>query len=316
MDFIDFYQALGIGKDADVAAIKAAYRKLARKHHPDLNPGDLQAEEKFQKINQAYEVLKDEEERLKYDELYDYVKSGGRPVADPEQDRAEGPYADFFEQLFRQGRRQSRATPRRGQDIHAEVEIELQEAVDSATRSLSLQREETCAQCGGTGLSQDTLCHRCRGLGRSLETSTLDVKIPRGMTEGSTIRLKGQGEAGLVNGPRGDLFLKIRIKANQDWEVDGHNLKTDLHLSMFDAILGGEVDVVTPRGKLGIKIPAGSQNGTVMRLSGQGLPRPGQQKAGDLYIRLLPQIPVGLNDEQRAKFLTLREEFKLTGDKA
>jgi DnaJ-class molecular chaperone len=319
MDFIDFYQVLGIDKDADGAAIKAAYRKLARTHHPDLNPGDLKAEENFQKINQAYEVLKDKEERLKYDEIYDYVKSGGRPVSGPDhgsdQGQAQEAYADIFEQIFGQGRRQSRATPRRGQDIHAEVEIELQELLDSVTRSLSLQREETCVQCGGTGVSQGTICHRCRGLGRSIETSTLDVKIPKGMTEGSTIRLKGQGEAGLVNGPRGDLLLKIRLKPNQTWEVDGHNLKTDVPLSIFDAILGGKVDVVTPRGKLGVKIPAGSQNGTVMRLSGQGLPRTGEQKAGDLYIRLLPQIPTNLNDEQRSKFQDLREELKMTGSK-
>jgi molecular chaperone DnaJ len=135
------------------------------------------------------------------------------------------------------------------------------------------------------------------------------------MADGSTLRLKGQGEAGLVGGPRGDLLLKVRIRSSEAWEVDGHNLKADLPISFFDAILGGQVDLVTPRGKLGIKIPAGSQTGTVMRLSGQGLPRPGEQKPGDIYLRLLPQIPLNLSEEQKAKLLEIREEIQLVDNK-
>ena len=254
MDFTDFYQVLGVSKDADAAAIKAAYRKPARKLHPDLNPGDLKAESNFQDINNAYEVLKDEEERKKYDELYDYVESGRRPPYQAEQSSPYGAYSqqdlddilskeNWFESIFGQRQGGRRATPRRGQDIQAEVELELEDALKGSVRSLSLQREETCSQCVGKGQAQGVVCQQCRGLGRVLQTSSLDVKIPQGLADGSTIRLKGQGEAGIVGGPRGDLLLKVRIRPNETGEVDGHHLRADFPISIFDAILGGQVDL-------------------------------------------------------------------------
>lgn len=326
MNFTDFYEVLGVGKEADASTIKSAYRKLARKHHPDLNPGNEKAEAKFQEINNAYEVLKDEQERLKYDELYDYIKAGGKARVRPESNRANQHFSqedideilsntDFFEQLFGEGRRHARATPKRGQDIHAGVELELEEVLEGSSRSLSLQREETCSECGGHGHLRGTVCTRCRGLGRVVATSTLEVKLQKGLTEGSVVRLKGQGEAGQIGAPRGDLLLKVHLKPKPGWNVEGYDLHTDLHVSIFEAILGGEVELATLAGKIELKIPPGSQNHKVMRLRGQGLPRMGGAKAGDLYVRIVLQIPTKLDERQKQQLRSLRDDIRLTESK-
>ncbi|MBT9582655.1 J domain-containing protein [bacterium] len=309
MDFKDYYKILGVDSKASAAEIKAAYRALARSSHPDLNPGNPEAEKKFSEINEAYEVLNDEEKRKQFDEIADYVKTKGHP---PRQEYA---YEDsqedshsFFEQFF--GRRHSRASQHPGADLHAEVEITLQEAFSGSTRRLSLSRQELCPPCHGSGVVDRRVCHACRGMGQVLTPYSLDVKIPAGVTEGSVIRLAGQGHPGSPGAPRGDLLLVIAVQPDPVYQVEGHDLHRDLEVSIFLALLGGEVQVEGLKGKLGLKIPPETQNGKVFRLRGQGLPRAGGKPAGDLYARVSLRIPTGLTPEMREKVRQIQEQLE------
>jgi DnaJ-class molecular chaperone len=221
MDFKDYYQILGVERQATSKEIKSAYRALARKLHPDVNPGDPSAEKKFAEINEAFEVLGDDEERKKYNEIADYVKATGHPPQPsyPHQEQAsEQDEASFFEQFF--GRRRSRAAPHQGADLHAEVEISLREALAGSLRRLSLERQEPCGACGGSGIQGRSVCPACRGLGQVIGSESLEVKIPSGVTEGSTVRIPGKGEGN----PRGDLLLQIRLAPDPVYRVEKHDL--------------------------------------------------------------------------------------------
>ncbi len=315
MEFKDYYKILGVDSQATPKDIKSAYRALARKYHPDLHPGDPDAERHFAEINEAYEVLDDVEERKKFDEIANYVKQHGRPPQAPgpspggPEDFSEAEAASFFEQFF--GRRQSRATPRQGADIHAEVQISVEEAVHGTRRSLGLQRGGPCPQCGGAGFIEHSVCPLCRGRGAVAVPQTLDVKIPAGVTTGSTIRLKGQGQSGGPGGPSGDLLLSIEIEPHPVYQVMGHDLHRDIEVSVFAAVLGGEVSLDGPHGALNLKIPAESQNGKTFRLKGQGLPRTGEKPPGDLYVKLSVRVPTGLSEEQKSRFRELRDSVEV-----
>ncbi|MBI3927595.1 MAG: J domain-containing protein [Armatimonadetes bacterium] len=316
MEFKDYYKVLGVERGASEKEIKAAYRKLARRYHPDVNPGDKSAEQKFTEINQAYEVLADEEERKKYEEIADYVRSGKRrpPGRHDEGDLEDlfgagaGVGPDFFEHFFG-GRRHSQATPRPGNDLHAEVAITLEEALHGTQRRLSMERQEPCPDCAGLGVRERQVCPACRGLGRVLRPATLDVKIPAGATRGSSIRLRGRGEAGAAGGPAGDLILRIELAPHDRYEVKGHDLHRDLKVSVFDAVAGGEVEFEGLRGRLSLRLPPETQNGTTFRLKEQGLPRTGSRAPGDLYVRVSLQIPTGLSAAERDAFLALRDRL-------
>ena len=317
MDFKDYYSSLGVAKTAGQKEIKAAYRKLARKHHPDVNQNDASAEGRFKEINEAYEVLGDADKRKKYDELganwrqYEQAgaqggpgfgggfnpgqSSGHRTMTQDEVNQMFGgghPFSDFFETFFGgsgPGQAQGRArgprarAARQGRDIEDELELSLEDAFSGAMRRFSIQHDA--------------------------DARTVDVRIPAGVSEGSRVRVAGEGERGSGGAKPGDLYLRIRIAPHAQFERKGRDLYTRTAIPLTTAILGGEAEVKTIGGKaLRLKIPPTTQNAQIFRLKGHGMPvtgKPGEQ--GDLYATADIQLPKDLSAEQRTHFEALRE---------
>ena len=324
----DYYEVLGVGRGASDDDIKTAYRKLARKHHPDLNPGDKAAEERFKELQEAYDVLSDAEKRKLYDRHGENWRvagqGGGTPP--PGWERAQGggggPQAggfdfsgfDFgggaggfdFEDLFgRVGRGGGRRTSR-GSDVEAELELSLEEAHRGGRRTLQMQATETCPTCQGTGVtSDDKTCPTCGGAGQVLRPKTVKVNIPAGVRDGQTLRLAGQGGAGANGAPAGDLYLRIRLRPHPVFNVRGDDLEVELPVAPWEAVLGAKVEVPTIDGKAEVTIPAGAQSGQRLRLRGQGLnKRKGGR--GDEYVRLKIVVPKEPSDEERRLFEELK----------
>lgn len=317
MDYKDYYKILGVDKNATEKEIKAAYRKLARKYHPDVNPNDPQAETKFKEINEANEVLSDPEKRSKYDQLgadwQRWQQTGGRPsdfnwgqyaggpggervhvhYASPEdlEDLFGGgsPFSDFFTSIFggmgggqagRSGGFEYRPQPRAGQDFAHPVEISLAEAYHGTTRTLAKEG------------------------GRRLE-----VKIPTGAKTGTRVRMRGEGGAGAAGGQAGDLYLEVEVKPDSRFERKDDDLYVTVPVDLYTAVLGGEVRTPTLAGSVNLKIPAGSQNGQSIRLRGKGMPKLGKSgEFGDLYARLDVRLPTQLTSKQRELLEQLRHE--------
>jgi DnaJ-class molecular chaperone len=225
--FQDYYDVLGVPRTATADEIRKEYRKLARKHHPDVNPGNKSAEEKFKDINEAYEVLSDSEKRKKYHQLGPNWKAGADFTPPPSGGNGrvnfddfgevfgrEGGFSDFFESMFggRRGARSGSGFRMRGQDIEAEIALTLEQAHRGLTRTISLPVNEACPECGGTGAKDGKTCPKCHGSGTVSRQKSLDVTIPAGVRDGSIIRLAGQGEPGRDGAPAGDLFLHVRIE--------------------------------------------------------------------------------------------------------
>ncbi|RJO62417.1 MAG: J domain-containing protein [Dehalococcoidia bacterium] len=321
----DYYTILGLSRSASDKDIKLAYRKLARKYHPDVNPGNKAAEEKFKEINQAYEVISDSEKRKKYDQFGEDWEHADKFTQAGRQGQA-GAGFDFssfnfggaqggttfttgagmdslFEQMFT-GSRGRHAQPRRGQDIEHTVEISLEEAFSGTSRLLSLQSEEMCPTCGGTGRVQKSVCATCRGAGAVPRLRQLEVKIPAGVKTGSRVRIAGQGGAG--RGGAGDLYLLITVLPHASFERQDDDLVTNVPLPLTTAVLGGKVEVHTLKGKLELKVPAETQNGRIFRLAGQGMPRLGKEGRGDLLARINVVLPLKLSAEEKELFTRLR----------
>lgn len=316
----DYYDVLGLGKTASDKEIKAAFRKLARKYHPDVNPGNKSAEEKFKEINQAYEVLSDPEKRRKYDQYGEHWEhadrfaganaSGGRQTP-PGYDFSgfnfgnEG-FSDIFDQILhrRQGGRGRRAT---GHDLEQPVEVTLEEAMGGTSRLLNLQSQESCPTCGGTGQLQKAVCPTCQGVGSLPHTKQLEVRLPAGMRTGSRIRMAGQGGTGPGGGPPGDLYLVVTVHPHPQFERQDDDLLTAVPVPLPTAVLGGTVTVSTLKGRLELKIPPETQNGRVFKLAGQGLPHLGKSGRGDLMAKVSVILPIKLSSEERALFEKLRE---------
>jgi molecular chaperone DnaJ len=324
----DYYTILGLSRDATEKDIKTAYRKLARKYHPDVNPGNKAAEEKFKEINQAYEVISDVEKRKKYDQFGEgwehagHFTQSGRPGR-----QSYGTASDFgsfnfggqgggttfggsegmdsiFEQMF-SGTRSRRPQARRGQDIEHALEISLEEAFSGTSRLLNLQTEDSCPTCGGTGRAQKAACATCRGSGAVHRVRQLEVKIPAGVKTGSRVRVAGQGGPG-TGGPAGDLFLVITVAPHSSIERVDDDLQTTVPVPLTTAMLGGKVEVPTLKGKLELKVPAETQNGRTFRLAGQGMPRLGKAGRGDLLVKINAVLPLTLSDEERELFTKLK----------
>jgi curved DNA-binding protein len=312
MEYKDYYKILGVSKTAPQKEIKQAFRKLARKYHPDMNPNDPKAEERFKEINEAYEVLNDPEKRKKYDQLgADWVRwqqsggradnfdwsrwTGGAPGQGPNVRYAnaedlrdlfgEGIFSDFFSQIFgggggaqpRQGGFGFGTRAQRGQDFEYEAEITLEEAVRGSTRTIERDGER------------------------------LEVKIPAGADTGTRVRLAGKGAPGRGGGPTGDLYLRIKIAPHAQFERRGDDLYVTAPLDLYTALLGGEAPVPTFDGQIMLKIPAGTQNGRIFRLRGKGMPQLRQpSQHGDLYAKVEVQLPTRLNERQRELFEELR----------
>jgi molecular chaperone DnaJ len=353
MQYKDYYNTLGVKRTASEKEIKSAFRKMARKYHPDLNPNDREAESKFKELNEAYEVLSDAEKRKKYDqfgsdwERYQQAQgsAGGFDFSRYAQSYGgaggggstgsqgyttftgfgddDGSFSDFFEMLFGQGvgagRAQNpyytggraRTSPRIGQDYEHAVDVTLEEAFNGTQRILQMEVPEACPTCGGSGIKDNRVCTTCNGAGTVSRTKRIQVKIPPGVHTGSRVRVAGEGGPGSAGGGKGDLYLKVNVLPNNRFERKGDDLTTSVQTPLYTAVLGGEVEVPTPKGtKLALKIPAGTQNGRTFKLTGQGMPNlKNPEKRGDLYARLDVQLPSDLGDEEKQLYSQLQRIY-------
>ncbi len=315
----DYYSILGVKRDASEKEIKQAYRKLARKYHPDVNPGDKSAEAKFKEINAAYEVLSDKEKRRKYDQYGDKWQYADQ-FAQAKQQQAPFEGFDFgrgggtsfhfagddieslFDELLRGGRggfSRRRAQPGRGQDLEYPLEVTLEEAYQGTKRVISLQVNEPCTTCHGSGRIQNMPCSTCRGAGVVANMKRIEVKIPAGVNNGSRVRIAGKGQPGYNGGPAGDLYLAISVKSSSVFERRGNDLHVEAAVPMAVAMLGGEIQVPTPKGQLQLKIPPETQNGRVFRLTGQGMPHLGNSSRGNLFAKVKVVLPTKLSPEEK-----------------
>jgi molecular chaperone DnaJ len=319
----DYYQILGVSRNASEKEIKQAYRRLARKHHPDLNPGDKSAEAKFKEINAAYEVLSDPEKRKKYDQFGDqweyaeqFAKAGGQGRV--RWDFGQGGttfefgdlsgFGDIFSSLFGDsgiGSRMRRG-PRHGQDVESTVEVSLEEAYHGSMRMMQLQTMEPCTACGGTGRVGNRVCTICNGTAGKVIPRRLEVKIPAGVRDGSRIRIAGEGGLGLAGGGKGDLYLVVKVIPHKLFERKGDDLYTEVSVPLATAILGGEVRLPTLNGNLSLKIPPETQNGKVFRLAGKGMPQLGNNKYGNIFAKVKVVLPTNLTEEEKKLFERLR----------
>jgi len=345
MEFKDYYKILGVSKGATDQEIKTAYRKLARQYHPDLNPGDKAAEDKFKTINEAYEVLGDPEKRKKYDELganweqilkdQEYARQYTRPGF--EWRTAEDfDLNDFFEAFFGEragpfpgGFRAGAARgPMPGHDIESEIELSLEEVAHGGKKQLRLSTPQPCPQCHGEGYvavsssksgqrrTTTTMqpCPTCRGQGEVMETRNLEVTIPKGLTDGSRLRLAGQGGKGGAGGRSGDLYLHIKIRPHPIFHLEEYDLHAELPLMDYEAALGMKVRVPTLKGTVDLTIPPETQSGQLLRLKGKGLPKRGGEGAGDLYFHTTLHIPKKLNQRERDLYAELQKLRSAHGD--
>jgi len=362
---VDFYSVLGVKKDATTDQVKKAYRKLARKYHPDVNPGNKEAEEQFKRIAEAHEVLSDSEKRKIYDEFgeeglkagfdaetarryREWQKAGGSrsgPVgpggtfyydfsADQGGQRYSG-FEDIFSELFGGGGRAAPKGPMKGRDIESSLDIDFLTAIKGATTRITIQKENTCPECGGEGRIYSStesvcktckgtgqvrvaqgpmnfnqtcpecggtgrageICSACRGSGRVPASETIDVNIPPGVNDGSKIRLAGKGEPGRQEGPPGDLFIITRVRPHPIFRRDGDTLSLELPITVGEAMNGAEVVVPTPNGSVHLKIPPGTKSGRRLRLKGKGVPNLKTKNPGDMYVTIRVQVPDTDNPE-------------------
>jgi len=326
--FRDYYEVLGVPHTAAAEEIKKRYRKLARKHHPDVNPGDKSAEERFKELNEAYEVLSDQEKRRRYDQLGQNWKGGsdftpppgwqGAPVdagdAYGAEHGADG-FSDFFETLFGGGRgtharRGGAGFAMRGSNVEAEISLTLEDAHRGVTRKLALEADEICSDCGGKGSKNKKVCASCQGRGSVRRPRTLEVDVPPGVHGGSTIRLAGQGEAGANGASPGDLYLRVAIEPHRLFSIVGSDdVQIQLPVTPWEAALGTKVDVPTLDGPVKMTIPEGSQGGQRLRLRGQGLKRRHGGR-GDEYLQLKIVIPPKLSAMEKEMFGKLAAESR------
>ncbi|MDR2945523.1 MAG: DnaJ domain-containing protein [Candidatus Adiutrix sp.] len=332
----DPYKTLGVEKNADAAAIKSAYRKLARKYHPDVNPDNKAAEDKFKEVSEAYDILSDPAKKAEYDNLGReafYERGfGGAGYQRPDFSQGGFSFEDIFGDLFGGGSRRSagrggaggfqfdrrfggQAAPKRGDDAHLNLSISLREAVGGTEAALEVGLPKTCPQCQGQGIVASgggvRSCPTCGGRGQVSQVENLKAKIPAGIKSGQKVRLKGKGSPGENGGPSGDLLVEVTVLPDPVFTRNGQNLSADLTVGLYDLLLGGTVAAPTLGGRAQLKIPSGTQNGTKMRLKGQGLPATKKEAAGDLYVTLKAALPTKLSAEAKALAEQLAEAAPL-----
>ena len=344
----DFYEVLGVNRDASDDDIKKSYRKLAMKFHPDRNPDNPKSEAQFKEAKEAYEVLCDPQKRAAYDQY-------GHAGVDPSMGAGAagmGGFADAFGDIFGDifGGGRSRSNVYRGADLRYNLEVALEEAArgtETKIRIPTLEEcatchgsgakpgtqpvkcttcdghgqvrmqqgffsiQQTCPKCHGSGKIVQTPCATCRGAGRLKQHKTLSVKIPAGVDEGDRIRLSGEGEAGVNGGPAGDLYVVIHLKAHAVFQRDHNDLHCEMPISFATAALGGEIDIPTLDGHAKIKVPTETQSGQVFRLRGKGIKQVRGSQQGDLFCHVVLETPVNLTARQKE----LLREFEAINDK-
>lgn len=319
----DYYQILGVSRNAPEKEIKQAYRRLARKHHPDLNPNDKSAEAKFKEINAAYEVLSNPEKRKKYDQFGEqweyadqFAKAGGQERVRWDFGKSGTTFeygdlsglGDIFSSLFGDsgiGSRMKRG-PQRGQDIESPIEVSLEEAYHGSTRVIQLQTAGPCTACGGTGRVGNRVCTICGGAGVKVIPKRLEVKIPAGVRDGSRIRIAGEGGPSRAGGNQSDLYLVVKVLPHKLFERKGDDLYTEISVPLATAMLGGEVRLPTLNGNLSLKIPPETQNSKVFHLAGKGMPVLSNANYGNMFAKVKVVLPTNLTEEERRLFERLR----------
>ena len=327
----DYYEVLGVKKDATAEEIKKAYRKLTKENHPDLHPGDKACEERFKEVNEAYEVLSDDDKRRKYDQY-------GHAAFDPNAGFGGGGgfdgfggfggFGDIFSDIFGGfggSTRSNPNAPRRGENVRASVNISFEEAAFGCKKEVTVSKIETCADCKGTGsvtVSQRTPfgvmqssspcskcrgtgkiihqpCKTCRGMGNVRRQHKIEINVPAGIDDGQTISKPGGGNAGVNGGPAGDLLVSVIVRPHARFERDGTSVLLEQDISYAQAALGAEVEVPTLDGKVKLTIPEGTQPGAVFRLRGRGIPYLRGSGRGDQFVTVSIKVPRNLTGSQK-----------------
>ncbi|MEA3464725.1 MAG: molecular chaperone DnaJ [Thermodesulfobacteriota bacterium] len=341
----DYYEVLGVNTNASEAEIKKAYRRLAVKHHPDKNPGDTKAEEQFKMLSEAYAVLADRQKRATYDQ-FGHAGVDGSAGGYSSGGFSGGPFEDIFGDIFNGGSRRSRG--QRGDDLRYNLDISFEEAAFGTEKTIKLPRHHICDACGGSGAKKGTSpiicstckgagqvryqqgffqmtrpcpacggtgstiedpCPECRGTGRVKEKRNLDLKIPAGVETGIRLKLNGEGESGINGGPAGDLYVVITVADHPIFSREGRNVICETPITFVQATLGCELEVPTLDGKVKMKVPAGTQSGKVMKLSGKGIVDLQGRRRGDQLVVIRVETPTRLTSRQKE----LMEEFAKEG---
>jgi molecular chaperone DnaJ len=349
----DYYEILGVPKNASKDEIKKSYRRLAMKHHPDRNTGDGDAEGRFKEAKEAYEVLSDSDRRATYDRFgHDGLRAG--PTGGGFSAEGFGDiFGDVFGDIFGGGRR-SRTQIFRGADLGYELRLDLEQAISGDAITIDVPTQVSCETCGGSGAEKGSEpvscttcggsghvriqqgffsiqqscptcrgagtvitnpCKKCHGRGRVAKTKKLSVRVPEGVDDGDRIRLSGEGEAGRNGGPPGDLYVEIRVKHHKIFHRDGADLSCEVPISFATAALGGEVELPTLNGHVSLKIPAGTQSGKNFRLRGKGVITVRDRRQGDLFARVAVETPVNLTAGQEAALRSFDESLSAGGDR-
>ncbi|MBI4682741.1 MAG: molecular chaperone DnaJ [Nitrospirae bacterium] len=343
----DYYETLGVKKEASADEIKKSYRKLARKYHPDLNPGDNTAEKKFKEINEAYEILSDKKKRAEYDQFGKTPFEGTHGFGGyGTRDYGFGSSSaeDIFSNLFNNFRQED--VPQRGADLVTSFDISLDEAYKGVTRSLTLSREVSCKRCGGSGaetsqscthckgsgsvkqsrgvfkLSQpcpacrgrgkviSKACSACRGSGSNAANDTIKVNIPPGADTGSRVKLRGMGSAGAMGGPAGDLYIELSVKPHSIFKRDGNNIYVDVPVTVVEATLGGKINVPTLDGTVTMTLPPGTDSGKKFKLKGKGMPHRKTSVRGDEFAVIKIIVPKKVTNKTKEALEEIEKAYK------